>query len=313
MGSKMEFNHVPVLKDEVISGLNIQKGKTYIDCTIGGAGHASEMLKCENIFLVGFDQDQDAIDASKERLKEYGDHVTIVKSNFKDAPDFIDKHNIKNIYGVLVDLGVSSHQIDTSERGFSFRFDSVLDMRMDKEASLSAKELVNTYSEQELARVIKEYGEEKFAKSIARKIVGERKKAEILTTKQLEKIILSAVPRYRGNDGSSNVQRTFQAIRIEVNHELDGLDTFIKSMVDRLESGGRMAIISFHSLEDRIVKHTFKELAEGCTCPKDFPVCVCGKKPIVKIITPHPITASETEAKQNRRSQSAKLRIVEKL
>ncbi|MBQ3158496.1 MAG: 16S rRNA (cytosine(1402)-N(4))-methyltransferase RsmH, partial [Clostridia bacterium] len=211
------------------------------------------------------------------------------------------------------DLGVSSHQIDTASRGFSFRFDAPLDMRMNSDAPLSAADVVNNYSEADLKRIIKDFGEDRFASSIARKIVGERKKQPILTTKQLESIILSAVPKYKGNDGSSNVQRTFQAIRIEVNHELDGLKEVIKEMADRLNPGGRLAIISFHSLEDRIVKHTFRELATGCTCPSDFPICVCGNKPKVKIITNHPITATEEELKINRRSSSAKLRVVEKL
>ncbi len=308
----MEFVHVPVLLNETIEGLNIRKGKTYVDCTIGGSGHSKAMLDKAKIKLIGIDKDDEAIKISTDRLKDYP-NVTIVKSDFKDAKEVLDQLGIDKVDGVLADLGVSSHQIDDKERGFSFRFDSPLDMRMDREASLSAKEVVNNYSEAELKRVIKDYGEERFASSIARKIVESRKKAPIETTKQLEKIVLSAVPRYRGNDGSSNVQRTFQAIRIEVNHELDGLDNFIRDMVDKLNSGGRIAIISFHSLEDRIVKHTFKELAVGCTCPKDFPICVCGKKPTIKLITTHPITASEKELENNRRASSAKLRIAEKL
>lgn len=300
--------HVPVLLNEVIGGLNLRDGKTYLDLTVGGGGHSSEMLK-KNINLIAFDQDEEAIEVCKKRFA--GKNVRLIHDNFKNALNYLDKD--QKVAGVLADLGVSSHQIDDSDRGFSFRFDGPLDMRMNRQNPLSAEDVVNNYSLENLKNIIKDYGEERFASNIARKIVAEREKQRITTTKQLEKIILSAVPRYRGNDGSSNVQRTFQAIRIEVNKELDGLKEFIKAVVDRLESGGRFAIISFHSLEDRIVKHTFKELATGCTCPPELPVCVCGKKPIVKLITNHPITASEEEINANRRSSSAKLRIIEKL
>ena len=298
---------------ETIDSLNVQDNGIYVDCTIGGAGHAKELLKRNNTAkLIGFDKDQTALNVSSLRLEEFKSRVTLVKDDFKNSPAYLEENNLK-VQGIYADLGVSSHQIDTAERGFSFRFDAPLDMRMDTSSKLSAKEVVNDYSENDLKRVIKEYGEERFASSIARKIVNERKKQEILTTKQLEKIILSAVPKYKGNDGSSNVQRTFQAIRIEVNHELEGLKEFIINATERLESGGRLAIISFHSLEDRIVKHTFRELAIGCTCPSDFPICVCGNKPKVKIITNHPIIASEEELKVNRRSSSAKLRVIEKI
>lgn len=271
------------------------------------------MLSKADIHLIGIDQDMAAINVSKERLKEFGSKVTFVNDNFKNFSNILDTLNIDKVDGILADLGVSSYQIDTAARGFSFRFDAPLDMRMNSEAPLTAFDVVNTYKEEDLKRIFKDFGEERFAGSIAKKIVSERKKQPIQTTKQLENIILSAVPRYRGNDGSSNVQRTFQAIRIEVNHELDGLKEVIKDMAERLKQGGRLAIISFHSLEDRIVKHTFKELATGCTCPSDFPICVCGNKPKVKIITPHPITASEEELKLNRRAGSAKLRVIEKL
>lgn len=310
----MEFSHIPVLLKETLDGLNIRDNKIYVDCTIGGAGHSIELLKLnKNSKLIGFDQDLDAIETCKQRLKDYKSRVTLVHSNFKNAPNVLEDMNIEGVDGILADLGVSSYQIDSPERGFSFRFDSNLDMRMNQEISLTAEKVVNEYSEQELKTVIKNYGEERFAGSIARKIVDYRKKQPIKTTKELENIILSAVPRYKGNDGSSNVQRTFQAIRIEVNGELDGLDKFIREMADKLNPKGRLAIISFHSLEDRIVKHTFRELATGCTCPSNFPICVCGKKPLVKIITAHPITASEDELKHNRRSGSAKLRIIEKI
>ena len=309
----MEFVHIPVLLNETIDGLNIKDGGTYVDCTLGGAGHSKVMLSKANINLIGIDQDITAINVSKERLKEFGNKVTFVNDNFKNLSNILDNLGIEKIDGILADLGVSSYQIDTASRGFSFRFDAPLDMRMNSEAPLTAYDVVNEYKEEDLKRIFKEFGEERFAGSIAKKIVIERKKQPIKTTKQLETIILSAVPRYRGNDGSSNVQRTFQAIRIEVNHELDGLKEFIKSMAERLNVGGRLAIISFHSLEDRIVKHAFKELATGCTCPSDFPICVCGNKPKVKIITNHPITATEEELAINRRSGSAKLRVVEKI
>ncbi|MBR2909618.1 MAG: 16S rRNA (cytosine(1402)-N(4))-methyltransferase RsmH [Clostridia bacterium] len=308
----MEFSHIPVLLNETIDSLNLKDGGVYVDCTLGGAGHSKVMLETADISLIGIDQDITAINVSKERLKDFK-KVTFVNDNFKNASNILDDLSIKEVDGILADLGVSSHQIDTASRGFSFRFDAPLDMRMNSDASFSAMDVVNDYSEADLKRVIKDFGEERFASSIARKIVNERKKSPIKTTKQLESIILSAVPKYKGNDGSSNVQRTFQAIRIEVNHELDGLKEFIKEMADRLKKGGRLAIISFHSLEDRIVKHTFRELATGCTCPSDFPICVCGNKPKVKIITNHPITATEEELKINRRSSSAKLRVIEKL
>lgn len=310
----MEFSHVPVLLREVLEGLNLGNDKIYVDCTIGGAGHSEKILEnTKNSMLIGIDQDEDAILASSKRLEKYKSRVKIVRSNFANIKNVLASLNIEIVDGILADLGVSSHQIDTASRGFSFRFDGDLDMRMDMSQSLSAKNVVNEYSEENLKRIFKDFGEEKFASSIARKIVNERKKEPIVTTKQLEKIILSAVPRYKGNDGSSNVQRTFQAIRIEVNHELDILENFIRDAESVLSPGGRLVIITFHSLEDRIVKQTFKDLATGCICPSDFPVCVCGRKPKVKIVTPHPITATTEELETNRRSASAKLRVIEKL
>ena len=310
----MEFSHVPVLLREVLEGLNLGNDKIYVDCTIGGAGHSEKILEnTKNSMLIGIDQDEDAILASSKRLEKYKSRVKIVRSNFANIKNVLASLNIEKVDGILADLGVSSHQIDTASRGFSFRFDGDLDMRMDMSQSLSAKNVVNEYSEENLKRIFKDFGEEKFASSIARKIVNERKKEPIVTTKQLEKIILSAVPRYKGNDGASNVQRTFQAIRIEVNHELDILENFIRDAESVLSPGGRLVIITFHSLEDRIVKQTFKDLATGCICPSDFPVCVCGRKPKVKIVTPHPITATTEELETNRRSASAKLRVIEKL
>lgn len=310
----MEFSHIPVLLREVLEGLNLENDKVYVDCTLGGAGHSEKILQnTKNSILIGIDQDEDAIVASTKRLESYKSRVKIVRSNFANIKNVLESLEIQSVDGILADLGVSSHQIDTASRGFSFRFDGELDMRMDKTNSLTAKKVVNEYSDEKLKQIFKDFGEEKFASSIARKIVQERKKQEIVTTKQLEKIILSAVPRYKGNDGSSNVQRTFQAIRIEVNHELDILEGFIRDAVSALNRGGRLAIITFHSLEDRIVKQTFKDLATGCVCPADFPVCVCNRKPLVKIITKHPVTATDSELGVNRRSASAKLRVVEKL
>jgi len=310
----MEFSHIPVLFNQTLDNLNIKDGSIFVDCTIGGAGHSTGALKkAKNVKLYGFDKDVDALNTCKERLKEFEGQVHLIHSDFKSAPYLLDQLGVEKVDCALADLGVSSYQIDTPERGFSFRFDAPLDMRMDKSQKLSAYEVVNNYSQDDLKRIIKNYGEERFCGGIAKKICEARKKAPIKTTKELEKIILSSVPKYKGNDGSSNVQRTFQAIRIEVNQELEGLDLFVKQMVDKLASGGRLAIITFHSLEDRIVKHAFRELANGCVCPSDFPVCVCGREPVVKIITNHPIVADEEELKINRRSSSAKLRIVEKL
>ena len=310
----MEFSHIPVLLKPTIDNLNIRPNKIYVDCTIGGAGHSEKILESnKSCKLVGIDQDDDAIKASTARLERFGKRVTIVKSNFKDIKQVLADLKIEKVDGILADLGVSSHQIDSADRGFSFRFDAPLDMRMDRSKKLTAKEVVNEYSEERLKKIIKDFGEEKFAGSIAKKIVKERKLAPIETTKQLEEIILSSVPRYRGNDGSSNVQRTFQAIRIEVNGELEILENFIRDAEECLNPGGRLAIITFHSLEDRIVKHIFLDLATGCTCPSDFPVCVCGRKPKVKIITKHTLIADEEELKKNRRSSSSKLRVIEKI
>ena len=308
-----EFVHIPVLKSEVVSLLCVKPNGIYVDGTIGGAGHAKAILESEKIkLLIGIDQDEEALVAAKNNLKNF-DNVKLIHGNFRDIDKILDSENIENVDGILVDIGVSSHQIDEAERGFSFRTDAKLDMRMDRSKAFSAYELVNTYAEEELERVIRDYGEEKFAKSIARHIAKAREYKPITTTKELEKIILSSVPRYRGQDGKSNVQRTFQAIRIEVNGELDALSEFIDKAVNKLKSGGRLEIISFHSLEDRIVKQKFKELATGCICPPDFPICVCGHKATVKIITKHPVEATEAELKINSRSASAKLRVIEKL
>ena len=308
-----EFFHIPVLLEPTIELLNIKKDGVYVDGTIGGAGHSKAILQKAPIkLLVGIDQDNDALAAAAHNLEGFK-NVKLVHNNFENIDEVLDNLDIQKVDGILVDIGVSSYQIDAAERGFSFRNDAKLDMRMDKTKPFSAYELVNDYSEDELVRVIRDYGEEKFAKSIARHILKSRESKPIETTKELEEIILSSVPRYRGQDGRSNVQRTFQAIRIEVNSELDVLKTFLSKAVERLNKGGRLAVISFHSLEDRIVKQKFKELSTGGICPPDFPICVCGHKATVKLITKHPVEATEDELKINPRASSAKLRVIEKL
>lgn len=307
------FKHTSVLLNECIEGLNLKDGGIYVDGTIGGAGHSYEMLNKADISLIGIDQDKDALEASAKKLSKYASKVSLIHNNFKNTVSVLDELNIEKIDGILLDLGVSSYQIDTPERGFSFRFDGELDMRMNKDNALTAADVVNNYSEQDLANVIYKYGEEKFSRKIARNIVEYRKKKQITTTFELKEIIERSVPKYKGQDGLSSVQRTFQAIRIEVNGELDELDEFLHAITDRLNKGGRLAVISFHSLEDRIVKNAFKDLACDCICPPDLPICVCNHRAKGKIITPHPITASEEELQNNRRSSSAKLRILERI
>ena len=308
-----DFVHIPVLLNETIDLLDVKADGIYVDGTLGAGGHSKAILqKQKTAKHIGIDQDEEALAVAKENLKDFN-NVTFVHSNFRNIDEVLDDLEIDKVDGILVDIGVSSYQIDASERGFSFRFDSKLDMRMDTSKDFSAYNVVNEYSEEELTRVIKDYGEEKFAKSIARHIVKARESAPIETTKQLENIILSSVPRYKGQNGMSNIQRTFQAIRIEVNSELDALKEFIGKAVSRLKIGGRLAIISFHSLEDRIVKQKFRDLATGCICPPGLLYCVCGHKPDVKLITKHPVTASDDELKINSRSSSAKLRVIEKI
>ena len=309
----MEFSHIPVLKESTIELLNIRDNLVYVDGTIGGGGHSKAILEKANIkLLVGIDQDTEALAAAKKNLENFK-NVTFVNNNFRNIDEVFEDLGLEKVDGILVDIGVSSYQIDNGERGFSFKQDAKLDMRMSRSNPFSAYELVNTYSEEDLTRVIRDYGEEKFARSIARHIIKQREQKPIETTKQLEEIILSSVPRYRGQDGRSNVQRTFQALRIEVNGELDALKEFIDKAVNLLNPNGRLAIISFHSLEDRIVKQKFRELATGCICPPDFPICVCGHKPTVRLITKHPVEATEDEISYNSRSAPAKLRVVEKL
>ena len=310
----MEFKHISVLLNECIEGLNIKEDVIYVDGTLGGAGHSSEIIKnlCERGRLIGIDQDKDALKAAKEKLKDYN-NVTFVHSNFYNIENILHDLNIAGVDGILMDLGVSSYQLDNGERGFSYMQDAPLDMRMNRENSLSAYEVINSYSEEDLFRIIKDYGEEKFAKRIANFIINKRKEKNIESTLELVDVIKAAIPAKARREGPHPAKRTFQAIRIEVNKELEIIEKTIRDGVERLNVGGRMAIITFHSLEDRIVKTVYKNLANPCTCPSSFPVCVCNKKPIVKIITRKPIEASKEELDYNPRSRSAKLRIIEKI
>lgn len=310
----MEFKHISVLLNECIEGLNIKEDGIYVDGTLGGAGHSSEIVKnlCERGRLIGIDQDKDALKAAKEKLKDYN-NVTFVHSNFYNIENILHDLNIVGVDGILMDLGVSSYQLDNGERGFSYMQDAALDMRMNRENSLSAYEVINSYSEEDLFRIIKDYGEEKFAKRIANFIINKRKEKNIESTLELVDVIKAAIPAKARREGPHPAKRTFQAIRIEVNKELEIIEKTIRDGVEKLNVGGRMAIITFHSLEDRIVKTVYKNLANPCTCPSSFPVCVCNKKPIVKIITRKPIEASKKELDYNPRSRSAKLRIIEKI
>ena len=310
----MEFKHVSVLLNECIEGLDIKEDGIYVDGTLGGGGHSSEILKnlSKNGLLIGIDQDTDALKAAGLRLHNY-ENVKYVHSNFYNIDSILNDLGIEKIDGMLMDLGVSSYQLDTGDRGFSYMQDAPLDMRMNRENSLSAYEVVNEYDEEEIYRIIRDYGEEKFAKRTARFIVQNREVKPIETTLELVEIIKNAIPAKARREGPHPAKRTFQAIRIEVNSELSILNKAIEDGVNRLNKGGRMAIITFHSLEDRIVKLKFKELATACTCPKGFPICVCGGKAKVKVITRKAIDPSKEEVEMNPRSRSAKLRVIEKL
>ena len=311
----MEFVHIPVLLDECIKGLNIKCGGIYIDGTIGGAGHSKEIAKLmvPNGLLIGIDQDINAINAAKERLKIYGDHVKIVKDNFKNMKSIIHNLGIEKVDGILLDLGVSSHQLDEEERGFSYMKDAVLDMRMDKDNPITAERIVNEWPEDEIHYIIKQYGEERWAKRIAEFIVRERQIERITRTSQLADIIKNAIPASARREGPHPAKRTFQALRIAVNDELGILEKTIKDAIDLLKPEGRICIITFHSLEDRIVKTTFNKLENPCICPPRIPQCICGQVPLIKIITKKPITAGTEELKKNPRSRSAKLRVAERL
>lgn len=310
----MTFNHKSVLLNETIESLNIQPDGIYVDGTLGGAGHSSEICKRlgTNGMLIGIDQDGDAIAAASERLKEFGDKVTIVRDNYVNTPSVLANLGISGVDGILLDLGVSSYQLDTDERGFSYQHEAPLDMRMDDRNPMTAADIVNGYSLQELARVIREYGEDKFAQNIAKHICMEREKSPIETTTQLAEIIKQAIPMKMRVTGGHPAKRTFQAIRIELNRELTVLENSIGSMIDLLNPGGRLCIITFHSLEDRIVKEAYRKAENPCTCPPGFPVCVCGNKSKGKVITRKPIIPSEAELTENRRSESAKLRVFER-
>ncbi|GLC32386.1 16S rRNA (cytosine(1402)-N(4))-methyltransferase RsmH [Clostridium omnivorum] len=310
----MDFKHVSVLLNECIDALNIKEDGIYVDCTLGGAGHSSEIVKrlSPKGKLIGIDQDKNALEASKKRLAEY-DNVIYVHNNFYNIKEVLDELNIEGVDGILMDLGVSSHQLDEGERGFSYMKDAPLDMRMNRDSNFSAYNVINNYSEEELTRVIRDFGEEKFARRIAKFIVDRRGEKPIETTYELVDIIKAAIPAKARREGPHPAKRTFQAIRIEVNNELGILDRAIEDGAAKLNKDGRIAVITFHSLEDRIIKNKYKQLENPCTCPKEFPVCICGKKPEIKIITRKPIEPSEIEVEENPRSRSAKLRVAEKI
>lgn len=311
------FHHYSVLLHETVDGLNVRADGVYVDCTLGGGGHSEEILKRLTAlggtgFLVAIDRDGEAIKAASERLAPYGDRVRVCRGNFVDAPQILRDLGVEAIDGVTADLGVSSYQLDEPERGFGYMQDAPLDMRMSKGEGLSAYDVVNGYTEKELKRILTDYGEEHFASRIASFLVEAREKKPIETTFELTEIIKNAIPAKARKEGPHPAKRSFQAIRIEVNGELDVIDRTIDGLFPMLHSGGRMAFISFHSLEDRIIKHTFLKYTEGCTCPPDFPVCVCGKQPKATVLTKKPILPSEKELEENPRSRSAKLRILEK-
>ena len=309
----MAFEHVSVLLHETVDGLNVRPDGTYVDATLGGGGHAFEV--CSRLGdkgrFIGIDQDADAIEAAGRRLAGFGEKVTIIRSNYRDMKPQLHKIGIDRVDGIVLDLGVSSYQLDTAERGFSYRADAPLDMRMDQRQKMTARDIVNGYSEKELYRVIRDYGEDRFAKNIAKHIAAAREKSPIETTGQLNEVISHAIPMKIQKTSGHPSKRTFQAIRIELNHELDVLKDSLDDMIDMLSPGGRICIITFHSLEDRIVKSTFRRNENPCTCPDNFPVCVCGNVSKGKVVTRKPILPSQEEMEANSRSKSAKLRIFE--
>lgn len=309
----MTFSHYSVLLQETITNLNIKADGIYVDGTLGGGGHALEVVKClsKGGRLFGIDQDDAALQAAEERLSAYQDRVTLMRSNYCNIREALAQYGVKQVDGIVLDLGVSSYQLDTEERGFSYRFDTKLDMRMDRRQTLTAEMIVNRYTESELFRIIRDYGEEQFAKNIAKHIVRFREEKPIETTGELNEIIKAAIPAKMRQNGHPS-KRTFQAIRIECNRELEVLRDSLDTMIEMLAPGGRLCIITFHSLEDRLVKAAFKRQENPCTCPPEFPVCVCGKKPQGRVVTKKPILPSEEELQENSRSKSAKLRVFEK-
>ncbi len=311
----MEFQHKSVLLQECIDALNIRPDGIYLDGTLGGAGHSSQIARrlTEGGRLIGVDRDRTALAAAKERLAPYADRVTLVHSNFAEIDAILDSLGIPAVDGMLFDLGVSSPQLDDASRGFSYMADAPLDMRMDKDDALTAGEVVNTWPQGELRRILYDYGEERYAPQIAAAICRAREKAPIETTLELVDIIRSAMPAQALREKQHPAKRSFQAIRIAVNDELGAVSRMMQAAVGRLNPGGRLAVITFHSLEDRIVKSEMQQAARGCTCPPEFPVCVCGKKPLVKLVTRKPIVSSPAELEENPRARSAKLRVAEKL
>lgn len=310
----MEFKHKSVLLEETIEGLKIKSDGIYVDGTLGGGGHSYEICKrlSDGGRLIGIDQDEDAIAAASKRLEEFKDRVSIVRSNYCNMRKVLEELKIEKADGIVLDLGVSSYQLDTADRGFSYKYDTLLDMRMDRRQTLTAKEIVNTYSEKELFRIFRDYGEEQFSQNIAKHIVRKRQEKEIETTFELNEIIRAAIPaKFRANGHPS--KRVFQAIRIECNKELDVLRDSLDDMVSLLNPGGRLCIITFHSLEDRIVKSAFRKMEHPCTCPPEFPVCICGKVPMGKNVYRKPILPGKEELEENSRSKSAKLRVFEKI
>ncbi len=313
---RMEFRHRSVLLEETIEGLKVKPDGIYLDGTLGGGGHSSEILKrLKGGCLIGIDQDEEALAAAGKRLSEFGEEgkrFTLIRDNYCNAAEAVRTFGVNGVDGIVLDLGVSSWQLDNAERGFSYRYDAPLDMRMDKRQTLTARDIVNDYPESALYQVIRDYGEEQFAKNIAKHIVQARQKEPIETTGQLNELISAAIPAKIQKKGGHPSKRTFQALRIECNRELEVLKNSIDGLIGLLNPGGRICIITFHSLEDRIVKTAFRRNENPCTCPPDFPVCVCGKKPVGRVVTRKPILPTEKEMEENPRSKSAKLRIFEK-
>ena len=308
-----DYGHKPVLLEECLEALAIRPGGTYLDGTLGRAGHSLEILRrLKGGRLIGIDRDMTAIEAARERLAEYKDHVTLVHGNFCDLGEILSSLHVDKVDGMLFDLGVSSPQLDEAQRGFSYMHDAPLDMRMDTSAALDARQVVNTWSGEELRRILYEYGEERYAPQIARAIVRRREERPLETTGELVEVIRSAMPAQALREKQHPAKRSFQAIRIAVNGELDALAPMLRSVAEGLKPGGRLAVITFHSLEDRIVKQTMRELATGCICPPEFPVCVCGRKPKLKLVTRKPIVSGAAELEENPRARSAKLRVAER-